>query len=127
MLLQVKLKPKRECGNCHSENMNIVESLDERMSTKGKSIHIIEFLGNKSDWESWSEKLLLCGIQKDYRKLPVGKGSTVGVDKIPMQSGFERALKGSNDLIKEIVKQGQLIKVAYEDLMLLINTNSSVS
>ena len=34
---------------------NLFESLDWRMSIEEKSIHIIEFSGKKSDWESWLE------------------------------------------------------------------------
>ena len=96
------------------------------MTTEGKNIHIIEFLGKKRDWKSWLEKHLSQGKWKGYKKLWVGNGFTVGVDKIPMQSEFERALEGSTDLDKKVVKLGELNKLTYEDLILLINKDSSI-
>ena len=96
------------------------------MTTEEKNICIIELLSKKSDWESWSEKNLAWGIWKGYKILLVGNGSTVGVDKNPSQSEFERALEGSTDLYKKIVKLSKLNKLAYEGLILLINTDSFV-
>ena len=55
------------------------------MSNKEKSICIIEFLGKKTDGESWSKKFPLHGKQKGYKKLLVISGSTSGMDKIPTQ------------------------------------------
>ena len=49
----------------------------------------------------------------------------IEVDKIPMQSDFERTLEGSTDLNKKVVKLRKLNELAYEDLILLINTDSS--
>ena len=48
----------------------------------------------------------------------------VGVDKTPMQGEYENALKGNVDLNIKIKKLGELNKLAYEDLILSINTNS---
>ena len=92
---------------------------------KKKSIHIIEFPGKKTDWERWSEKFLLHGKQKGY-KLLVSNVSMSGVDKIPTQDEYENAMEGDTDLNKKIVKLGELNELAYEDLILSINTNSSV-
>ena len=47
-----------------------------------------------------------------------------GVDKIPMQKEYENALEGDPDHNKKIVKLGQLNELAYEDLILFINTSS---
>ena len=49
-----------------------------------------------------------------------------GIDKSPMQEEYENALKGDMDLDKKIIKLGELNKLAYEDLILSIKTNSSV-
>ena len=48
------------------------------------------------------------------------------MDKIPTQEEYENALEGDDDLNKKIVKLSELNELAYEDLILLINTSSSV-
>ena len=96
------------------------------MSNEEKSIHIIEFSGKKTDRDSWSEKFLWHGKWKGYKKFLVSTGITPGVDKIPMQEEYENALEGDDDLDKKIVKLGELNELAYEDLILSINTSYSV-
>ena len=39
---------------------------------------------------------------------------------------YEEALEGDTDICKEIIKFGELNKLAYEDLILAIDTSSSV-
>ena len=95
------------------------------MSNKEKSICIIEFLGKKTDWDSWSRKFLSHGKQKGYKKLMISIGSMPGMDKNPTQE-YEKALWENEDLDKKIVKLGELNELAYEDLILSINTSSSV-
>ena len=56
----------------------------------------------------------------------VSTGATPGVDKIPMQEEYESTLERNEDLNKRIVKLGELNELAYEDLILSINTSSSV-
>ena len=68
------------------------------MSNEEKSIHVIKFLDKKAGGKSWSEKFLSHGEHKGYRKLLVSSGSTSGVNKIPMQEGYENSLKGGADL-----------------------------
>ena len=48
------------------------------------------------------------------------------MDKIPTQEKYENALKGDDDLDKKIVKLGELNELAYKNLILSINTSSSV-
>ena len=48
------------------------------------------------------------------------------MDKIPIQDEYENALEGDKDLDKKIVKLDELNELAYEDLILLLNPNSSV-
>ena len=72
------------------------------MSTEEKSICIIEFSGKKTDSDSWSEKFLLHGKQKGYKKLLVSASTTTGVDKIPMQEEYKSALEGDKDLNKKL-------------------------
>ena len=43
-----------------------------------------------------------------------------------MQKDFEKAHEGDSNLDKKFVKLGELNKLAYEDLILSINTNSVV-
>ena len=49
------------------------------------------------------------------------------MDKIPTQDEYESALEGDDDLDKKIVILGELNELAYEYLILSINTSSSVS
>ena len=48
------------------------------------------------------------------------------MDKIPTQDEYENALEFNTDLNKMIVKLGDLNELAYEDLILSINTSSKV-
>ena len=96
------------------------------MSNEEKSICIIRFSGKKTDWDSWSKKFLSRGKQKGYKKLLVSTDTTPGVDKLLTQEEYESALKGDDDLDRKIVKFGELNELSYEDLMLWVNTSSSV-
>ena len=58
--------------------------------------HVIKFLSRKS-WESWYETFLLLSEGKGYKNLLVGNGSTLGVDKIPIQMEYKQALEGWTD------------------------------
>ena len=73
-----------------------------RISSEEKSIHIVEFLGKKTDWDSWSEKFLSHEKWKGYKKLLVSTGTTPGVDKNPTQEEYENALERNNDLEKRL-------------------------
>ena len=81
-------------------------------------------MGKKTDLESWSEKFLLHGKQKGYEIL-VTSGSMSGMDKISPQDEYENAHKGDADLNEKIIKLSDLNELAYEDLILSINTSSS--
>ena len=48
------------------------------------------------------------------------------MDKIPVQDKYKNALKGDTDLDKQIVKFGELNEITYKELILSINTSSSV-
>ena len=96
------------------------------MSKEEMSILIIELLGKKTDWESWSKKFLLHGMWKVYKKLLVSSGSASGMDIILTQDKNENVLKGNMDLDKKITTLGELKELAYKNLTLLINTSSSV-
>ncbi len=52
---------------------------------------MVAFSGKKSEWKSWSDKFLTCGNRRGYKKLLVGEGKTVGVDKVPTKTEFEEA------------------------------------
>ena len=58
-------------------------------------------MGKKHDWDIWSEKFLLHGKWKDYKKLLVSNGSTSLVDKVPTQDEYENALEGDMELNKK--------------------------
>ena len=82
------------------------------MSNEEKRIHIIEFLGKKTDWDCWSEKFLLHGKWKGYKKLLLSTSTTPAVDKTPTQEEYENALEGNKDLHKKTVKLGELNELA---------------
>ncbi len=52
---------------------------------------MIEFSGKRSEWKSWSVKFLAHGNRREYKKLLVAEGKTVGVDKVPTKTEFEEA------------------------------------
>ena len=70
------------------------------MSNEQKSIHIIEFLGKKTNGDSWSEKFLLHEKQKGYKRLLMSNQSMSGVDKIPTQDEYKNAMEGIQTSIK---------------------------
>ena len=72
----------------------VITGMVATMSNKEKSIHVVDFLGKKVDWESWSGKILLHGTWKRYKKMLVSSGSRVGVDEIFMQDKYGNALEG---------------------------------
>ena len=72
-------------------------------------------LGKEGDWKCWSEKLLSLGKRKGSEKIQVRVAFTIGVDKVPMKEGYEEAQEVDMDLDK-----------TYEDLILSINTSSTV-
>ena len=63
---------------------------------------------------------------KIYKKLLVRNGSSSGVNKISTQDEYKNALEGDTDLDEKIIKLGEFNELAYEDLLLFINTSSSV-
>ena len=70
------------------------------MPNQEKTIQIVEFLGKKTNWESWPEKFLLHGKQKGYKELLVNSGSMSSVDKIPSQDEWENVFEGCMDFDK---------------------------
>ena len=90
------------------------------------SIHIIELSEKKNDWDSWSKNFLSHGKYKGCKKLLVITCNTPGVDNTSMQEEFESARERDEDLDNKIVKLGEVNELANEDLILLINTSSSV-
>ena len=60
------------------------------------------------------------------KKLLVSIGSSSGVDKVPNEHKYEIALKGNTDLNKKIIKLGDINELAYESLIVFINTSSFV-
>ena len=96
------------------------------ISTKKKSISIIDFLYKNSDSESWSEKFLPWGKQKGNKKLLVGSWATMGIHKVPMQAEHKEAFVGNTNLDKNIVMLGELGGLTCEDSIPSINTDSSI-
>ena len=73
----------------------------EKISNEEKSIHIIELLAKKADWESLSKNILSSGNHKSNEKCLVSSGSMSGVDMIHLQEEYENALKGVKFLNKK--------------------------
>ena len=95
------------------------------MSNKDKSICIIEFLGKKIDWDSWSEKFLLHGKQKGYDK--IGKyhyhtwcGQNFYAGRI-WECTWGRKISRQN----KNIKLSELNELANKYLILSINTSFS--
>ncbi len=57
---------------------------------------MIEFLGKKSGWRSWSMAFLACGNRSSYKKILVSEEKTVGFVKVPTQTELEMAEHGSS-------------------------------
>ncbi len=74
------------------------------MSAKERSLPVIEFSGKECDWKSWSVKFLACGNRRGNKKLLVGEGNTVGIDKVPNKSKFEEAEHGSSVEVEAVKK-----------------------
>ena len=87
------------------------------MSNEEKRICIVEYLGKRADWESWSEQFLLHEKRKGCKKLLVSNRSMSGVDKIS-QDLYKDAMEGNTDLKKKIMELGESKEIAYEDLIL---------
>ena len=49
-----------------------------------------------------------------------------GMDKIPTQDEYKNAMEGHMDVNEEIIKLGELNKLTHDDIVLSINTSSSV-
>ena len=64
--------------------------------------------------------------RKGYKKILVGEGCIVVVDKVPLPEEFEEAQKGDTDLDKKVAKLDELNELAHKDLILSINTSSAV-
>ena len=52
--------------------------------------------------------------------------SMSGMGKIPFHDEYKNAMEGDTDLNKKIIKLGELSELVYKNLILLINTRSSV-
>ena len=65
------------------------------------------------------------GNRRGYKKLLVEEGKTVGVDKMPTQTEYENAALGTSIEDMAVTKLGELNVLAYEDILLSIDTNSS--
>ena len=78
---------------------------------------MIEFSGKKSDWKSWSGKFLARENRRGYKKLLVGEGKTVGVDKVATKTEFEEAKHGSSVQDEAVKKLGDLNVLAYENIL----------
>ena len=95
--------------------------LQDKAFFKGwTKIHIIDFFWRKEYLKSWLEFFVVRRTE-GLEKLLVGYGSTVQVDKVPMQEWYECAFEGKTDLDKKIFKQEKLKELAYEDFILIIN------
>ena len=90
-----------------------------KMSSKEKSICIIEFSGKQIYWDGWSEKFLVRAKRKGYKKL------LLGTERVPMQEQIDLAESSSSSTDKKIIKLGELNELAYKDIVLSINHTSS--
>ena len=104
--------------------MNRLENLkDKIMLPEDKSLQIIEFTGKH--WDVWSENFLAQVKCKGYTKLLLCKKDQVGVDRISTVDEYDAAVGTSEEEKKKVMKLGELNELAYEDLILSINGNTT--
>ncbi len=98
------------------------------MSAEEKSDWVIEFSGKEEwleDWKKWSVKFLAGGNRRGYKKLLVGEGKTVGVDKVPTKTECEAAEHASSVHFEAVKKLGDLNVLLYEDIILSIDNKTA--
>ena len=83
-----------------------------------KSMRYLPFGGLKKQYVPWSEKFKARGKRRGYTKLLLGKV------KIPTQDELDLAELGTSDEDQATVKKGELNELAFEDLILSINTDT---
>ena len=71
------------------------------MTSELKTIRVLEFDGNASNWDGWSEKFMTRGKRKGYKKLLQGK------EKIPTNDEYKLAVLGSSKEDNQIKKNGE--------------------
>ena len=100
-----------------------MKGLKGNISSKEKSIHVIEFFGKKSDWDGWLEKFLAKADFKGYQKLRLYKKIKVEYNKVPTTGKINAiVLKNELNCSKED-KHFASCKInhqVYMELMLLI-------
>ncbi len=64
------------------------------------------------------------GSRRGYKKLLVGEGKILGVDKVPTKTKFEEAEHGSSVQAETVKKLGEFNLLAYEDILLSIETKT---
>ena len=63
---------------------------------------------------------------KSSKMLLIGVGFKIGEDKVPMKEMYDDALEANMGFDKKIAKLFELNKLAYENLILSINTRTAV-
>ena len=87
---------------------------------------MIEFSGKKADGENWSETFPSCDKYEGYKTLLVRSRSMSGMDKIPTQDEYVNVIEGDTDPNKKTAKMSELNKLACKELILIINSSSSI-
>ena len=86
-----------------------------KMTTELKTIRVLRFNMEASNWDAWNEKFGAKTKRRGYRKLLLGK------ETVHMQSEYDQAITDSDTAT---IKLGQLNQEAYKDLVLSINTTT---
>ncbi len=80
-----------------------------------KTIRVLGFSGNTSNWDGWSKKFMEHGKSKGYRKILQGK------EQFPTNREYELITGlGSSKEDEKVKKNGDLNDEAYEDIILSI-------
>ena len=85
------------------------------MTMESKAIHVLESNGKASNWYARNEKFGAKAKRRGYNKLFLGK------ETVHMHSKYDQAVTDSDT---SMIKLGQLDEVAYDDLILSINTTT---
>ena len=83
-----------------------------------RSMRVIPFKGTPESWRSWPVKFKARGRRRGYTKL------LTGAVRIPTQAEVELAELGTSEEDRRTLELAELNQLAYEDILLSIDTDT---